>query len=329
MGDPSPLVPGAIGGFDKVMLQKQSLLGYGVAGKTGVIAPLDDPLWRQKPVEELLNDVKCLMKVHENCNVEVLRRNKLEVLFCSPYHHVSDSTFIAHAGSDSILDEFFLDIGGVAKASVIEVLKCVFPNKEFDVKLSTNPTDMQTICDATNAVLILLSENPEICIQTLLPKIISIEEAVVIYHDGSHFFLTIQRNKIMESMSETPEKKKKLDSSDDPSTVEKKKSVFCACGKSRKGVNTSCTKERRCKCLQSGKGCGQDCKCFNCANPISRKVKKNMPKTKSCGCGTGASSSENKCSTNACPCYENKNGCNANPRFVLYIFKTHAFLIIF
>jgi hypothetical protein len=45
-----------------------------------------------------------------------------------------------------------LDIVRVAKASVQEVKKCVFPNREFDVKLSTNPTDMQTICDSSNAV---------------------------------------------------------------------------------------------------------------------------------------------------------------------------------
>jgi hypothetical protein len=302
-GDMTPLVPGAIGALDKVTFQKPRMYGYGSSIENDAIMPLQDIEYMQRPAEDIFKDICSLLKVFNNLKS---KKNKIEILFSSPYHGLSDGSIIRQP---SILDDFDVIIGEKSNDNFQEFLKSHHEKSCFVEALShpiesTCSESMQKVCDLCQCVLIILSDDPQQQIQSLIPKIICFPSPLLIYHNGKSFFTTIPK-----VSDEPPQKAPKIES------VKKEKKFSCSCGKKRRNGTIESCKMGRCDCLKNDEGCGEKCQCYNCHNKNGQREIITEDITW-CRCGRGSAKVGGKCTTEKCPCFSNENGCDENDQLV-------------
>lgn len=316
--DPSPLVPGSVGGLDKIQIIQQNLWGYGtsdVSNRPQVIAPLEVKII-DMPEAALMQDISALTNVYKSLTINSLKRQKIEVIFCSPFHGFQQKNKVVQPipGSETILDEFqritYGNSHNSMKSAVIAHHLCL--GELEGCKMNS----FKAVAKAAKAVIIVLSNDSTSNVQTIVPCGIEKDEALILFHDGKNWFntkdakfATVQEPvvtdnaKIQEAISGLENK---------ATSEEKPKTKKCSCGSTRKSDSKSCS-QKRCPCIKLQESC-LGCDCYNCFNPKKIPVEEATVKNAPCGCGNGSGRQGSKCVSRVCPCIRKGWKCSDNPK---------------
>ena len=243
--------------------------------------PEDLPL----EILKLIGNLECFTLTSEH--------KAIELLLQTPFHKIPKCSDCKNSDESDILQKFGVEYKLPPAASPAFALSLNESKRPFIQHILVNDkmTAEQMLdesCDALKSVVILLSDSEELPVQTLLPKVITKSQPVIIYQSEDGFYLT------------------------HPKTLPEK---FCTCG--RDGKTKLCCKNRKCPCIDGGQKCNVQCKCYDCQNQSS-EASKILVKTKrtACRCGRGRNR-ENEtyvCTGDRCQCNKNIWSCEETPK---------------
>lgn len=318
LGDTTPILSMPLSEVDNTFINPSNLIGFGlIKGSDEILMPCVKESIPCKSLDTIVKNVQNLIAVAVNLNLQSILYDPILVLICTTSGPLKAKKQNRSVSSEFLanLNHFKIYLSGEGFKSVDEALSHQFVSainltpcvklinvlKQQGVEKLTEMLEtfrtLQKKADFLMSVIIVLADNNNHPIHTVLPKKLETDRAIIICltHQGFYPTGTLQQG------------------SGEEIGCSSKSSRGCFCGKKHDNGKPSC-KKRICPCMRKEMPCTKYCFCVRCGNEKGANVKV----SNGCRCGKGAklASTEPCCTNKNCQCFAAGSGCSESNGYV-------------